>query len=85
MCPLVVAALIGLFSSALHFVGLCCLWSLIPTFADRYRDVSVDDSVGSTREANNTVQSTITLRNNNTRRQANKTLNGGLVLADVYF
>ena len=44
--PLLSTALIGLFSSALHFVGLCCLPTLYPTFAARYGDVSVSDSGG---------------------------------------
>ena len=33
-------------ASALHFVGLCCLLTLYPTFAARYGDVSFSDSGG---------------------------------------
>ena len=44
MKPLIAPSLIGLFSSALHFVGHYCLLTLYPTFADRYGDVSDSDS-----------------------------------------
>ena len=37
-------ALGSLFSSTLHSVGWCCLWTAIPTFADRYIDVFGGDS-----------------------------------------
>ena len=46
MKPLLSTALSSLFSSALHFVGCCCLLTLYPTFAARYGDVSDSDSGG---------------------------------------